>query len=1006
MVSLFGILNIGTQGIFSAQAGLDATGQNITNANTDGYSRQRVVQQASNPLVTPQGAYGQGVEVVTIERIRDLFLEGQIRSAQSDVSYNEELENTILRIEGILSDPLASITDTADQSSTGGLNNLLSRFFQAFHELSLTPEAPELRTAAIESAISLADTINTISEQLNTLRSDLNDRVSLMVEDLNRMSDEIAQLNHNIVLTESKENVKANDLRDRRDLLLSQMSEMIPITTSEDENGAVSVAVGGQRIVDGVQTKELKLEVVEKANGVNIVSIRVGENGLYTLDDKIRKGELGGVLDARDRIVPFLQQDIDELARGIINEVNKIHSGAAGLEGYSSLRSHFAIPEGAESPSSKLTLDEIFNHPSLPKDAPLGDYPYAIQEGSFSIRVSGADDEIKDEYEVKVGLDDTLTELVERIDRSDGIVAKAQSALSFNPVYVSEVTAQQGAKSTELNVGLGLLSSSIGYPISEQQGNFSLEIHIRDSAGREVDSDAAAEGVQPFTVTFTNADTLESLATKIQTAAGGRVRANLVPSEDDPNVSVLKLQTVNNKETFSIQNDDSGIFRAFEFPMTDPTVPLIGGNAERAAGTFQGDPADTFLGAGNPSFSPAFPGPPPSVISDGSFELVVLDNNNTPTVTTITISNSAINTMNDLAQAISQADANLDVTVDGGELVINSSNYRSFFFQNDTTGLIDALGFQDIDGFGKIGDQPFTDGSFEVVVANETGMVTSIFEVPIQADPSVVGGVMSLQDIVDNINQAAGTAGAPVVASIAVDPQNPSLNRIQIDAARGFEFTFRSDDSLVLSALGFTDGPVLAQTLDNPISGAEYPIAIGDNIGGLVRAKMNETTDFQIYTSTSERIAFGADSSHVLAAAGINALFFGSDGQSMRVNDAIVENVNLLAVSSDGSAGNNEAALAIADLENEGVIGGKSLAESYRSMISQLGMEGSRATQFFQTNEKILSELKGLREQDSGVSLDEESVNLIRYQQAYQASARVITTVNTLLDLIVSQLGP
>ena len=114
MVSLYGILNIGARGIAASQAGLDTTGHNVANANTEGYSRQRTVQQTVDPVVTANGVFGQGVDVVTGERIRNILLDAQVREAKSDANYNQQLNTILTRIESIFSDPLNSVSSTSE----------------------------------------------------------------------------------------------------------------------------------------------------------------------------------------------------------------------------------------------------------------------------------------------------------------------------------------------------------------------------------------------------------------------------------------------------------------------------------------------------------------------------------------------------------------------------------------------------------------------------------------------------------------------------------------------------------------------------------------------------------------------------------------------------------------------------------------------------------------------------------------------------------------------------
>ncbi|HQH73724.1 MAG TPA: flagellar basal body rod C-terminal domain-containing protein, partial [bacterium] len=359
----------------------------------------------------------------------------------------------------------------------------------------------------------------------------------------------------------------------------------------------------------------------------------------------------------------------------------------------------------------------------------------------------------------------------------------------------------------------------------------------------------------------------------------------------------------------------------------------------------------------------------------------------------------------ELRAAIQSTDPNLSVTVTSdNQFQITAANGRSFFFQNDTTGLLQALKLSDIHGYGKLGDQVFQDGSFEIVVADSAGKVTHIVEVPVSADPSRADGVLTLDRLVELINRSAGTAGAPVRASLAPDPQNPSRCRFQVKATGGYEFTFRSDDSLILSALGFTAGPVLNTTRDNPILGAETTTKVGDTLTGLVRARIQDG-QIEISTAGQDQITFTGDSSHFLAAAGINTLFSGTSAKTMAVNRAVLENFNLLAVSSDGSSGNNDTARAIAGLENAHSLNGQTIGEQYRGLVAAVGSEGNRASQRMSSSEQVLRELESLQEQDSGVSIDEESINIIRFQQAFQASAKIIATVDELMDVIINRIG-
>ena len=303
---------------------------------------------------------------------------------------------------------------------------------------------------------------------------------------------------------------------------------------------------------------------------------------------------------------------------------------------------------------------------------------------------------------------------------------------------------------------------------------------------------------------------------------------------------------------------------------------------------------------------------------------------------------------------------------------------------------------------GNWGSLPFQDGTFEIVAADSRGKVTDIFNVPVTGDP--VTGSMSLQDIVDSINDSANAVGAPIIASLVPSDEDPTKYVLQVVATRDHQFTFRSDDTLLLAALGFSDGPVLESTGDNAILGASAVTKIGDNIGPTITAELDIENNIVINSTGSDEISFLEDSSYLLASAGLNTFFSGTDAGSIRINQNIEEDSRLIAASKSGSVGDNQAALAIASLENGMYLYGGSHGDYYRSTISKLGLEGSQVSQFMDVNSALLSEFSNIKEQISGVSLDEESINLIKFQQAYQASAKLIATVDELLSTVINMI--
>ncbi len=1010
MVTLFGILNVGARGLFAAQSALDTTGHNIANASTEGYTRQRVVQSASAPIQTSDGIYGTGVDIVTVERIRDVFLDGQVRMAKSGAGYYEQQENLFLRLEAILNDTLTPVSDSAEQSSSGGLNSLISSFYSAWHELANSPEAPEVRSAVLESGRTLADTLNLISEQLNQTKTDLNNKASDYVDEINSIAKKIASLNTSISVAEVGGGFQANDLRDERDAQIDRLSEIVPITVIPTGEEQVAITINGVRLVDGVETNLLRTRLSERIP-VEVDNIYFERQGLQSLDRVLDSGSLGGIVDARDRIIPQLSEEIDNLARSIIQEVNRIHCGAAGTAGYSELTSDFDFPSGSTDVNSETTLDRIFNNPSLEPDAPRSAEPFGVQDGRFIMRVATEDNVTRGTFDVNVSTSDSIKDIVERIDRADGVVSQVHSALQMDAVYVPDVRSGMSFEPNDVlssKAPLQLSALFPNVPVGFDAGAFQMEIHLRDAAGNAVDADETTAAYDPFTVTINATDTLSDVAGRIASETDGAVSAEFVPDPNDSTKVKFRLRATGLGETFSVQGDTSGIIRAMSLPLTDPTTKLVGGAETRATGYFAAGKQDTqLITAGTPNFSGVFPGPPPSVIGEGSFDVVVVGARGEVRETrTITIKDGGVETISDVATQIN-AMADLTATVSGtnGQLTVEAGDDRRFFFRNDTTGLVEALGLDDISGYGEVGDLPFQSGTFEVVVADSRGKVTDIFNVDVAADP--VTSAMSLSDIVDAINDAANEVGAPVIASLVSDPKaNPKEGEnanyvLKVEATGGHQFTFRSDDTLLLSALGFSEGPLLEQNGDNPITGASGVTRVGDNIGPTVNADLNINGDIVITSTGTDEISFLDDTSYFLASSGLNTFFQGGDAGSIRVNDDLNEDLRLLAASKSGQEGDNQAALAIAELHDRSVIDSGSHGDYYRSIISRLGIEGAKINQFSEVNQKLLREFTNLKEQISGVSLDEESINLIRFQQAFQGAARLITTLDELISIVL-----
>lgn len=237
MSGLFATFNIGKRGLFAQQKAIDVTSHNIANANTEGYSRQRATLETTRPFGMPSmnnqvgpGQIGTGVDVSCIQRIRDGFMDYQVRREKSTLGQYEARDKYLGEIESIFNEP-----------SDNGLSNLIGKFFNAWDQLSKQSESSNARTVAAQQSAALADELNHTYNQLMSVKSNAQESIKQSVFDLNGMLDRLDKLNQQIMSVKVS-GMEPNDLMDQRDLLLDQLSEKFNINVEADNFYSVNVS--------------------------------------------------------------------------------------------------------------------------------------------------------------------------------------------------------------------------------------------------------------------------------------------------------------------------------------------------------------------------------------------------------------------------------------------------------------------------------------------------------------------------------------------------------------------------------------------------------------------------------------------------------------------------------------------------------------------------------------------------------------------------------------------
>jgi flagellar hook-associated protein 1 FlgK len=314
------VLSIAKDALAAQQYGIYVTSHNIANVNTPGYSKQTAVFEAKKPAPFGGVLLGRGVDTTEIVRASDQIIENRVMQQKSSLYCYKEMENYMLAMEGLF-----------NENSDTSLSTMLGEFWNLWHDISNDPSGTAERIALYEHSLLVSQQFKSIDSDLLQLNTDLTNAVKAGVGRVNEITAAIANLNNEIAGLEI--DASANDLRDQRNVLASELAEYIDMKIFEQSNGAFTiVSAKGVVLVDGNDGYDIELDgssVKWQGSGGNEVDIT----------DNISKGKLGGWLDMRDEIVAKYKQDLTELASEFIWAVNKQHSQGVGLQLFQSASS-------------------------------------------------------------------------------------------------------------------------------------------------------------------------------------------------------------------------------------------------------------------------------------------------------------------------------------------------------------------------------------------------------------------------------------------------------------------------------------------------------------------------------------------------------------------------------------------------------------------------------------------------------------------------------------------
>ena len=326
MAGSFGAIEMGKRSLMATSAQIQTSGHNISNADTEGYSRQRVIVKAMDPIYVPDlsraetaGQIGQGTDVQSIERIRDELLDKRIVAQGSEKSYWETREEYYSMIEGVYNEP-----------NSVSVRTNMDKFWEGWQELAMYPESDSSRQVVVTRGETLASSIQQQYKDLRGISDQIDSDVKSTVKQVNNLTSQIADINAEITKSLAVGD-NPNDLLDRRDVLVGKLSELINVTVGNDDSEFM-VYSEGQVVVQGSLARNLQLVSQTDNNGYGKIIWQDTKE-----DATFKGGTLGALLELRDVDMRNQIQNVNTMALNFADLVNDVHRDGIGKNNVSGL---------------------------------------------------------------------------------------------------------------------------------------------------------------------------------------------------------------------------------------------------------------------------------------------------------------------------------------------------------------------------------------------------------------------------------------------------------------------------------------------------------------------------------------------------------------------------------------------------------------------------------------------------------------------------------------------
>jgi len=313
----------------AAKAAMATTGHNISNANTEGYSRQRVETESATPVSQGHHLLGTGALISRVERVNDEYIEKQLRNGGRDLANMEEKDLMLKQTEDIF-----------NEMNGDGLNRLVAKFYNEFRRLSNEPDNEAVRQSVREGAQAMINDFHRIRSEVEDVRKHVDARLEGTTREVNAYAEEIKDLNVKIKIQEASGSVP-NDLLDKRDMALRKLGSFMDLSMHKDGDGAYTVDVRGVGpLVAGSEVQQFSVERTgadDQGKPENAYDLKTTASAKGNVTHQIKGGKIGALLEVRDSVLSTIQARLDDLAYTLSTAVNDIHqqgftrTGAQGV---------------------------------------------------------------------------------------------------------------------------------------------------------------------------------------------------------------------------------------------------------------------------------------------------------------------------------------------------------------------------------------------------------------------------------------------------------------------------------------------------------------------------------------------------------------------------------------------------------------------------------------------------------------------------------------------------